>query len=104
MNINEKISNFFKERSILNNDIAKKLDVTESTISNYFSGKRQMPLSFVVWFINNYQPNLEELFDTGSTYVTAEPKAKYGQKVINDKDLKLEKILKDIEKTLRKNL
>ncbi|PIE50731.1 MAG: hypothetical protein CSA38_01835 [Flavobacteriales bacterium] len=98
MKINEKIKRFLKTHNISNKEIAEELNIARPTVSHYLSGKRQMPLDFLEWFVLKYNPNLNSLF--------------YGDEITTESELEIEvrevaelkkqKLLTEITKAINK--
>ena len=99
MEINEKISIFFKSVGISQKEIAKAQNVEPATVSQWFGGKRPMPLSLVVWAVQVHNLNPSSLFEDEIPKQISEPQENY-----QTKNEKKEAILKDIEKVLKKHL
>ena len=57
MEIREKILHFIKNENIKREEIARKAKIAESTLSNYFNGNREIPLSFLIWLLSEYKIN-----------------------------------------------
>lgn len=101
MEIREKISLFMKNEDIEVSQIARNCGKSQPTISNYINGKREIPLSFILWFLNEYK-NVDprKLFNEEYTDIrhsvnnmVAEDHAEYG----NKKQMMINKITKIID-------
>ena len=55
MEIRKKISLFMENEKIEVSQIAQKSGKAQPTISNYINGKREIPLSFLIWLIGEYK-------------------------------------------------
>ncbi len=77
MEIREKINRYLTENSISYKEIAEGYGVAAPTISNYFAGKREIPLDFLVWFVANYPIDVIKLFDRNYQNIIGEGKVEY---------------------------
>lgn len=94
MEIREKISLFMKNENIEVSQLAKKCGKSQPTISNYLNGKREIPLSFLIWMLTEYKIiDPRKLFSKSEDiryeidYMVAESREEYGnkkQKLINE--------------------
>ena len=100
MEIREKIFYFLQNENIKREDFAKKAKISVSTLSNYINGKREIPISFLMWLLKEYKIiDVRKLFDINETdirhsvnQIVAEDRAEYGIK----KDL----LIKEVSKLL----
>lgn len=99
MDINTKLKQFFSEIGISQRQIADANDVEPSTVSQWLNGKRSIPLSLILWAIKEYKFNFESLLNDAEPTLIKENQAEYFSK-----EKMIENIMKDVEKTLRKNL
>ena len=96
MKINEKIKFFFTAKGLTNTEIGDLYGSTSATIGNYFNGKRDIPIDFILWLKNEYpEMDLNILFkDDENTEICV-------VKVSDTADIKNE-ILKEMETVLKK--
>lgn len=99
MEINRKISLFFKEAGVSRKEIAEDNEVNESTVSQWFTGKRAMPLSLLVYAVQHHNLDANSLFEKELPTTVSENRGSY-----ENKSAQVESLLKDIEKVLKKHL
>lgn len=99
MEIREKLSLFFKNNGITRKVIAEDNGVETSTVSHWFTGKRAMPLSLLVYAVQKHNLDASSLFENNIPTVVSESPAYYNTKKSN-----IEAILKDVEKSLNKHM
>ena len=87
MEIRKKISLFMENEKIEVSQIAQKSGKAQPTISNYINGKREIPLSFLIWLIGEYKIiDPRKLFDNSEDIryavdkIVAEDRKEYGKK------------------------
>ena len=87
MEIRKKISLFMENEKIEVSQIAQKSGKAQPTISNYINGKREIPLSFLIWLIGEYKIiDPRKLFDNSEDIryavdkIVAEDREEYGKK------------------------
>ena len=87
MEIRKKISLFMENEKIEVSQIAQKSGKAQPTISNYINGKREIPLSFLIWLIGEYKIiDPRKLFDNSEDIryavdkSVAEDREEYGKK------------------------
>ena len=88
MEIRKKISLFMENEKIEVSQIAQKSGKAQPTISNYINGKREIPLSFLIWLIGEYKIiDPRKLFDNSEDIryavdkIVAEDREEYGKKI-----------------------
>ena len=100
MEINEKISIFFKTIGVSQKEIAQAQNVEPATVSQWFGGKRAIPLSLVVWAVDVHKLDPSTLFEQDlPKQIVSDARHEY----VSKQD-KIENILKDFEKVLKKHL
>ena len=87
MEIRKKISLFMENEKIEVSQIAQKSGKAQPTISNYINGKREIPLSFLIWLIGEYKIiDPRKLFDNSEDIryavdkIVGEDREEYGKK------------------------
>ena len=87
MEIRKKISLFMENEKIEVSQIAQKSGKAQPTISNYINGKREIPLSCLIWLIGEYKIiDPRKLFDNSEDIryavdkIVAEDREEYGKK------------------------
>ena len=95
MEISEKIKLFFETNRFSNSEIGEEYGATKQTIGNYTSGRREIPIDFLVWLKKKFpEIDYNKLFseDDSKEIIFSEGSA--------SKDI----ILKEIEQVLTKHL
>lgn len=87
MEIRKKISLFMENEKIEVSQIAQKCGKAQPTISNYINGKREIPISFLIWLLDEYKIiDPRKLFDNSEDIrypvdkIVAEDREEYGKK------------------------
>ena len=79
MNIKSKLKSFFSENNLTYTEVAFLYGVSQQSITNYLNGKREIPLTFIIWLKKTYPDiNLNSLFSDEYELMVSEPKEKYG--------------------------
>ena len=101
MEIREKILHFIKNENIKREEIARKAKIAESTLSNYFNGNREIPLSFLIWLLSEYKMiDPRKLFDSKENdirFLGNNLVAEDREEFINKKDDLLNKVSKILD-------
>ena len=101
MEIREKILHFIKNENIKREEIARKAKIAESTLSNYFNGNREIPLSFLIWLLSEYKIiDPRKLFDSKENdirFLGNNLVAEDREEFINKKDELLNKVSKILD-------
>ena len=86
MEIRKKISLFMENEKIEVSQIAQKSGKAQPTISNYINGKREIPISFLIWLLDEYKIiDPRKLFDNSEDIryavdkIVAEDREEYGR-------------------------
>lgn len=65
-NAGKKISEECKKRSVKQRDFAEALEVSPSSVSSFFNGKRTLPLSKIVYISQMYGISVDDIFSMGN--------------------------------------
>lgn len=89
MKIFEKIKVFIQLSDLTQKELGEMSGKSQQTITNYLTGQNQIPLDWLVWFLNEFpEIDIKELFNEKSdSYKVSEPRSKYGNKRINKESI-----------------
>lgn len=89
MSIRDKIKEFFLQLDKTHTEIGFLYGVSQQTITNYLNGKREIPLTFILWLKQTYpEIDLNSLFSEEYKSIVSESKVKYARKNSKEEALK----------------